>query len=65
MKIWPFSLKKKDIIIDTPALVEQLLQRLDAQDKQLCQMESLLSLQNKRIDRLIQRIDAATGRGAA
>lgn len=65
IKIWLFSRKKREAPIDTSALVEQLLYRLDEQDRQAYQLQRRIEDQTKQIERLIKRVDQATGRGAA
>lgn len=64
MKIWPFS-RRKTQEVATQELIAQLLYRLDTQDQQLHRMERAMEDQAKRIEKLMRRIDQATGRGAA
>lgn len=61
--IWPFSRRKKQDAINS--LTEQLFYRLDEQDQQMHRMERLLEDQKKQVEKMIRRVDQATGRGAA
>lgn len=45
--------------------IEQIMHHLDAQDTELVHLESSLSALNRSVAQLIQRVDRATGRGAA
>lgn len=59
--IWPFSHRKTQEPLATQASIEHLLQRLDEQDQQLCRIEQTLNRQTNQIEKLIKRIDRATG----
>lgn len=61
MKLWPFRRKQTDV----QALIADLLERLDAQDEQLHRIEQATQEQGKRVDKVIRRIDRATGRDIA
>lgn len=59
--IWPFHRKQQHESFATQASIEHLLQRLDEQDQQLCRIEQTLNRQTNQIEKLIKRIDRATG----
>lgn len=64
--IWPFSHRKQQHEpLATQASIERLLQRLDEQDQQMCRLEQTLNRQTNQIEKLIKRIDRATGRDVA
>lgn len=64
MKIWHFR-KKQEATIDTNALIAQLLHRLDEQDRQTYRLQRQIEDQTKQIEKMIRRVDLATGRGVA